>query len=202
MRRPRLEVFFDVSSPWTYLAFVEIEPLVQRTGAELIWKPILVGGVFNAVNESVYQNRANPNPVKARYSAKDLQDWARLRGLKIGMPPPVFPVKSVAAMRGAFFALEQGLLPAYCLALFRSYWGDHNDIGQEVFVREAARNAGLDDDALWAHATSEAGKSQLKATTDELIARGGFGSPTLFVNGDDMYFGNDRLVLVEAALRA
>jgi 2-hydroxychromene-2-carboxylate isomerase len=200
MPKPTLEVFFDVSSPWTYLAFVEIPDLALRTGAELVWKPILVGGVFNAVNETVYASRANPNPVKARYSAKDLQDWARLRGLKIGMPPPVFPVKSVAAMRGAFHALDEGRLVPYCLALFRSYWSDHNDIGQEGFVRAAASEAGLDQDRLWAFATSEEGKARLKATTDELIARGGFGSPTMFVNHDDMYFGNDRLVLVEQAL--
>jgi 2-hydroxychromene-2-carboxylate isomerase len=119
----RLEFFFDCSSPWTYLAFHRIEDVCRETGAELIWRPILVGGVFNAVNSSVYEQRAKPVPAKARYYAKDLRDWARSYGLRIGQPP-VFPVNSVKAMRGAFFALERGVLPAYARAVFETYWGD------------------------------------------------------------------------------
>ena len=76
-----LEFFFDCSSPWTYLAFTRIQPIAARTGATIEWKPILVGGVFNAVNRDVYERRANPDPRKARYSAKDLQVWARLTGI-------------------------------------------------------------------------------------------------------------------------
>ena len=82
----RLEFFFDCSSPWTYLAFHRIEDICRETGAELVWRPILVGGVFNAVNASVYEQRANPVPAKARYYAKDLRDWARSYGLRIGQP--------------------------------------------------------------------------------------------------------------------
>ncbi|MFA7638185.1 MAG: DsbA family protein, partial [Parvibaculum sp.] len=96
----KLEFFFDCSSPWTYLAFSRIEGLVARTGADIIWKPVLVGGIFNAVNESVYEARANPHPVKSRYYNKDLKDWARYCGVEIGRPP-VFPVRSVDAMRAA-----------------------------------------------------------------------------------------------------
>ena len=99
MRRPRLEFFFDCSSPWTYLAFDRIEMLATEVGAELIWRPILVGGVFNAVNRSVYEQRSSPVPAKLHYAIKDLQDWARKYGLHIGAPP-VFPVNSVQAMRG------------------------------------------------------------------------------------------------------
>ena len=80
----RLEFFYDCGSPWTYLAFHKIEDLARAQRAELIWRPILVGGVFNAVNDSVYESRAKPNPRKAKYHAKDLQDWARLYGLTIG----------------------------------------------------------------------------------------------------------------------
>ncbi len=75
-----LEFFFDCSSPWTYLAFTRVQPLAARTGADLVWKPILVGGVFNAVNREVYERRAHPEPRKAAYEAKDLQDWARAPG--------------------------------------------------------------------------------------------------------------------------
>jgi 2-hydroxychromene-2-carboxylate isomerase len=169
----RVEFFFDCSSPWTYLAFDRIEGLCAEAGAELVWKPILVGGVFNSVNPSVYEQRAKPVPAKAHYYLKDLQDWARLYGLKIGQPP-VFPVNSVKAMRGALVADEHGRLPAWARAVFEAYWGQLLDIS----------------------------KARLRANTDELMRRGGFGSPTMFVDGDDMYFGNDRLPLIREALRA
>src|ERR1700685_3249632 len=68
-----LEFFFDVSSPWTYLAFTRIHGVLERTKARIVWKPILVGGVFNAVNQDVYERRANPDPRKASYSGQDFQ---------------------------------------------------------------------------------------------------------------------------------
>jgi 2-hydroxychromene-2-carboxylate isomerase len=195
----RLEFFFDCSSPWTYLAFTRIHDIVARTGAAIVWRPILVGGVFNAVNMDVYERRANPDPRKASYSGKDLQDWARLAGIKIGKPP-VFPVRAVAAMRVVLAADEQGGLIALSRALFEAYWGDLKDISREDVLREACRTAGLEADAILSRAESADIKERLRANTQEVIARGGFGSPTMFVDGDDMYFGNDRLPLVEAAL--
>src|SRR4029079_11404488 len=93
----RVEFFYDYSSPWTYLAFTRIEELCRRHDAELIWRPILVGGIFNTVNPSVYQSRERPVPAKARYMFKDLHDWARLYGITIKFPPSVFPVNSVKA---------------------------------------------------------------------------------------------------------
>ena len=194
-----LEFFFDCSSPWTYLAFTRIHDVVARTGARIVWRPILVGGVFNAVNKDVYERRANPDPRKASYSGKDLQDWARLAGITIGKPP-VFPVRAVAAMRCVLAADEQGRLIELSRALFEAYWRDLKDIGREDVLREACRSAGLDAQAILARADAPDIKDRLRANTEEVIARGGFGSPTMFVDGDDMYFGNDRLPLVEAAL--
>ena len=195
----KLEFFFDCSSPWTYLAFHKIENLVAECGAELIWRPILVGGVFNAVNPSVYQQRESPVPVKMRYYFKDLQDWTRHYGLKIGQPP-VFPVNSVKAMRGAFVALEQGKLPAYARAVFETYWGDLEDISQDAILERIVRRVGIEPDDYFAKIAMPEYKQKLRANTDELVERGGFGSPTMFVDGGDMYFGNDRLELVRAAL--
>jgi 2-hydroxychromene-2-carboxylate isomerase len=194
-----LEFFFDCSSPWTYLAFHRIEDLAREAGAELVWRPILVGGVFNAVNPSVYEQRAAPEPAKARYYAKDLQDWARLYGLTIGWPS-IFPVNSVRAMRGCLAAQERGRLPAFARAVFEAYWRDDRDISQEPVLAQLAERAGLDPGELLARIQEPELKQRLRANTDELIARGGFGSPTLFVDGSDMYFGNDRLVLVREAL--
>ncbi|HEY2707333.1 MAG TPA: 2-hydroxychromene-2-carboxylate isomerase [Caulobacteraceae bacterium] len=195
-----IEVFFDCSSPWTYLAFHNIQPLAADFGAEITWRPILVGGVFNTVNPSVYEGRANPVPVKARYSGKDLQDWARLAGLKIKMPPSVFPVNSVKAMRMCLVLAPRREFIPFATAVFEAYWGDDRDISQDAVLREICGRCGLDADALLAAQADDAIKARLRANTDEVMARGGFGSPTIFVGQTDMYFGNDRLPLVRAAL--
>lgn len=197
-----LEFFFDCSSPWTYLAFSQIEAVAKRTEVKLEWRPILVGGVFNTVNQSVYEQRANPVPAKAKYHAKDLQDWARHYGIAINWPS-VFPVKSVDAMRGAIVADGQGKLPSYVARVFEAYWGEGKDISQEDVLKAVVVEVGLDPDAFWSQVKSDSIKARLKENTEDLIARGGYGSPTMFVEGNDMYFGNDRLELVEAAcLRA
>jgi 2-hydroxychromene-2-carboxylate isomerase len=197
----RIEFFFDCSSPWTYLAFENIQPLAAAHGAEIVWRPFLVGGVFNTVNPSVYESRAAPVPAKAAYMRKDLADWARLAGLAIKWTPTVFPVNSVKAMRGCLVAEPRGLLIDFARAVFQAYWGDDLDISQDEVLERIAARVGLADDLLERAGAPEI-KAALRANTDELIARGGFGSPTIFVNGADMYFGNDRLELVAAALDA
>ncbi|MYE25055.1 MAG: 2-hydroxychromene-2-carboxylate isomerase [Gammaproteobacteria bacterium] len=194
-----VEFFFDCSSPWTYLGFEQIQRTLARgveSGAvELVWRPFLVGGVFNTVNPSVYEGRAKPVPVKARHYAKDLADWARYVGIRIGSPP-VFPVNSVKAMRGAFFAEEQGVLVPYARRVFERYWGDLADVSQDDVLEGIVGEVGLDATAFFAAIRSDGYKARLRANTDELIERGGYGSPTMFVDSDDMYFGNDRIPLV------
>ena len=194
----RLEFYFDCSSPWTYLAFENALTLFGAAAVEIVWKPILVGGLFNTVNPSVYANRANPVPVKANYAQKDLQDWARYVGIEIGSPP-VFPVNSVKAMRGAFVARERGCLVPYARAVFRTYWTELADISQDAVLTPIVAAVGLDPVDFFARINSEPYKAELRATTDELIARGGFGSPTFFL-GEDLYFGNDRLLLIQHKL--
>lgn len=195
-----LEFFFDCSSPWTYLAFESLQPLAERYDLNVVYKPILVGGVFNSVNPSVYQNRENPIPPKARYYQKDLQDWARYVGVEIGQPP-VFPVNSVKVMRGCLVAEEEGRLVPFARRVFQRYWGELADISQDEEVRSIAQAAELDPDALMEKIGQPEYKNRLRENTDEVIRRGGFGSPTMFLDGDDMYFGNDRLQLIEAKLR-
>jgi 2-hydroxychromene-2-carboxylate isomerase len=195
----KLEFFFDCSSPWTYLAFTRIHDIIARTRAETVWCPILVGGVFNAVNQDVYERRANPDPRKASYSGKDLQDWARLAGIQIGKPQP-FPVNAVLEMRCCLAAQEKGKLIPFAREAFKAYWGDLKDVSKPEVIAQVCRAAGLNPEEILARAAAQDIKDRLRANTEELIARGGFGSPTMFVNGDDMYFGNDRLPLVEAAL--
>ena len=201
MATQTLEFFYDCSSPWTYLAFHKIEELAAETGAELLWKPILVGGVFNAVNDSVYEQRAKAGGRKLHYYLKDLGDWAKLYGLEIGSPP-VFPVNSVKGMRGAFVAADHGKIAEYSRALFEAYWGELLDISQDSVLGDIVDRVGLDGGQFFKKIASDEYKAKLRANTDELIERGGFGSPTIFVGDNDMYFGNDRLPLVKAALQS
>ena len=193
-----IEFFFDCSSPWTYLAFHNIQPLAKELGADISWRPILVGGIFNTVNPSVYASREKPVPLKQRYMLKDLADWARSAGLAIKMPPTVFPVNSVKAMRGCIF-LGKDMVP-FARAVFEAYWGEDKDISQDAVLADICKRVGVDAEKLFAGIGQQAIKDQLKANTEECAARGGFGSPTIFLDKTDMYFGNDRLPLIREAL--
>ena len=194
-----IEFFFDCSSPWTYLAFHNIQPLTDELKEAIQWRPVLVGGIFNAVNPSVYAQRDKPVPAKAAYMLKDMQDWANAAGLKIVMPPKVFPVNSVKAMRGCLWLEPQGKLLAFASAVFEAYWSREEDISQDAVLLKICQSMGVDGAEFLAGIAQPAIKEQLKSNTEEVIRRGGFGSPTLFL-GDDMYFGNDRLVLLRAAI--
>jgi 2-hydroxychromene-2-carboxylate isomerase len=197
-----IEFFFDCSSPWTYLAFHNIQPLAKEFGIEISWRPILVGGIFNTVNPSVYASREAPVPLKARYMKKDLADWARSAGLAIKMPPTVFPVNSVKAMRGCIWRSQesgQQMLP-FARAVFETYWGGDKDISQDAVLTEICTSLGIDPAKFFAGIGEQAIKDQLKTNTEEVVARGGFGSPTIFVDKSDMYFGNDRMPLIREAL--
>lgn len=195
-----IETFFDCSSPWTYLAFHNLQPLARELDEEIAWRPILVGGIFNTINPTVYANRERPVPAKARYMLKDLRDWSRQAGLTIHMPPTVFPVNSVKVMRACLVLEPHGKLVDFARAAFEIYWAEDQDLSRDEVVREICVRAGVDPDLVFEGIARPEIKDELKANTQELIARGGFGSPTMFVDGDDMYFGNDRLELVRAAV--
>jgi 2-hydroxychromene-2-carboxylate isomerase len=192
--------FFFGSSPWTYLAFHNIQPMAAELGVPIAWRPILVGGIFNTVNPSVYASRENPVPAKAAYMREDLADWARAAGLKIVFPPRVFPVISVKVMRACLLLEADGKLTAFARAVFEAYWGNDEDISQDEVLARVASRAGVDPAYLFAGLGEQAVKDKLRTNTEELMRRGGFGSPTMFVGGVDMFFGNDRLALVRAAV--
>ena len=199
---PQLECFFDCSSPWTYLGFHNIQPLAADLGVEITWRPILVGGLFNTINPSVYASRENPVPAKQTYMHKDLQDWARYSGINIRWPMSIFPINSVKAMRGCIAADRQGKLVPYARGVFEAYWGLDRDITQDDLLAEIALAAGLDPNEISTAIGSDKIKAELKANGEDLAQRGGYGSPTFFVNGNDMYFGNDRIPLIHSSLKA
>ena len=195
-----LDFYFDCSSPWTYLGFESLQSMLERHPLlQVTYKPILVGGVFNTVNPSVYENRANPVKVKQQYYVKDLQDWAQHVGIVIGQPP-VFPVNSVKAMRGAFYAMEENRLTEYARHVFSAYWTELRDISLDQELVKIVAEVGLDETTFFTKINDQTYKDKLKANTEELIQRGGYGSPTFFLDGDDMFFGNDRLQLIEAKI--
>ena len=204
-KTPDFEFFYDCSSPWTYFAFVRIQPLMAELNIPIRWRPILVGGIFNTVNQEVYSSREamfnNPDGPRPRYYAKDIGDWADYCGVTI-RTPAAHPISSVKAMRGAFYAEEQGLLVPYSTAVFETYWGgDNPDIAVDEVLLGICDRVGVDADGFFRAINDQHYKDLLRQNTDEVIARGAYGSPTMFINGDDMYFGNDRLPLVEHRLR-
>lgn len=196
-----IEFFFDCSSPWTYLAFHNIQPLAKEFGEEISWRPILVGGIFNSINPSVYASREQPVQAKVDYQKKDIADWARSAGLTIKMRPTVFPVNSVKAMRGCIWLAGEGKLLPFARAAFETYWGEDRDISQDAVLTEVCNRVGVEPEKFFTGIGQQSIKDQLKANTDEVIARGGFGSPTIFLDKTDMYFGNDRLPLIREALQ-
>jgi len=195
-----IEFFFDCSSPWTYMAFHNLQPMARDLGVEVRWRPILVGGIFNSVNPSVYEFRTRGLPAKQLYQLKDLQDWARKAGLTIRFPPAVFPVNSVKAMRGCLLLEPEGKLLPFASEVFAAYWTHGRDISQDEVLADLCTRVGVERPRFFEGIAQPEIKARLKANTDEIIARGGFGSPTMFVGGDDMYFGNDRLQLVRDAV--
>ena len=198
-----VDFFFDVSSPWTYLAFRNIQPMAQELNVAINWRPVLVGGIFNTVNQRMYASREDSTSPRNRYVLKDLQDCARQTGIAIVFPPKVFPVNSVKAMRGCIWlardAKNQSQYLAFVEAAFAAYFTRQEDISQDAVLVSICSQTGVDADAFMAGITQPDIKQALKANTDEAIQRGAFGVPSFFV-GDDMYFGNDRLDLLRLAV--
>lgn len=202
MGQERIEFFYDLSSPWTYLAFHNLQGVLQRTASTVRLRPILVGGVFNAVNQSVYAAREATDNPKLKHAWRVMRDWAALAGVEINFPSQWHPAKSVNAMRMACTLVDdQPALNKFTKAAFESYFGRQENLDDADVLVAVANSVGLDGDAMREKAQSDDVKALLRANTEEVIERGGYGSPTIFVDKSRMYFGNDQLPLVEFALK-
>lgn len=192
-----VEFFFDLSSPWTRLAFANIRPTLDGLDHAISWRPFLVGGVFNAVNPAVYESRKPENAARLARSFGWLKQWAELAGVGMNFPSQYHPVKSVHAMRFAC-ALEddQAALERFTHAAFEAYFTHARNLDDPEVLVAIANEAGFDGAALAERSTSAEIKDRLRANTEEAISRGAYGSPTIFVAGEHMYFGNDQLPLV------
>jgi 2-hydroxychromene-2-carboxylate isomerase len=145
MADERIEFFYDLSSPWTYLAFANLGGVLERTGASARLRPILVGGVFNAVNQSVYAAREAADNPKLKHSWRVLKDWAALAGVELHFPSQFHPAKSVNAMRMACaLADDQPALAGFTKAAFESYFGAQENLDDPDVLVAVANSVGLD----------------------------------------------------------
>ncbi len=200
-----IEFFFDLSSPWTRLAFHNIQPLAAKRNVTIRWRPMLLGGVFNAVNPSVYAARENPDDRKFTHGFTVLPEWAELAGVRMNFPSEHHPVRSVHAMRCCcVLEDDQEALHRFATAAFEAYFGDQRNLDDPEILTAIANETGFDGAALLAQAQDREVKDRLRADTQEAIDRGAYGSPSIFVpdgqGGERLYFGNDQLPLVAQAL--
>lgn len=192
----RVEFFFDVGSPASYLAWTQLPSLCEQAGAELVYRPMLLGGVFQATGN------ASPAavPVKGAYTRRDLARYARRYGVTLN-DNPFFPIITLMLMRGAVGIQmhKPERFQDYLRAVFKALWIDALDLNQPALAAAVLRDGGFDVDEVMALGNSPDVKAALRATTDEAVARGVFGAPTMFV-GDEMFFGQDRLDFVREAI--
>jgi 2-hydroxychromene-2-carboxylate isomerase len=192
-----LEFFYDLSSPWTRLAFHNLPGVLQGLDVRVRLRPFLVGGVFNAVNAGVYAARADATSGRMKLSQAWLEEWARLAGVPMNFPSPFHPLKSVHAMR-ACCVLEddQDVLRRFSEACFDAYFRAQRNLDDPAVLAAIAGDCGLDGVALVEAATQQPAKDRLRANTQDAIDRGAYGSPSIFVDRAHLYFGNDQLPLV------
>ena len=191
-----VEFLFDFGSPASYLAYKRIPQLVARTGAQVDYVPMLLGGVFKATGN------ASPAtvPAKGRWMNADLARWAKRYGTPFNRNP-FFPINTLHLMRGATGLIEDVRFMAYCDVVFDAMWLEPKNLGDPAELAPVIRRAGVEPDDFRALVEREDVKARLKATTESAVARGAFGAPTFFV-GEEMFFGQDRMDFVEEALAA
>jgi 2-hydroxychromene-2-carboxylate isomerase len=192
-----LEFFFDLVSPYSYLASTQLDALAERTGARVLWRPFLLGAVFKAT-ENVSPATI---PAKGLYLLKDFGDWSRHYGLPALQLPEIFPFNSLLLQRLALVADEQGRLPVFGHRMYRAIYQENRDVTSAEEVTALLAEEGMDAKAYLARAEAAEIKDRLKANVEEAVRRGAFGAPTFFI-GEEMFVGNDRLMFVEKALRA
>ena len=181
-----IEFFFDVVSPYSYLGAVQVARSSLLAHAQ--WRPFLLGGLLKATGNQP----PIAVPAKVRYMTADLKRLFHYYDTPYQFPS-VFPVNPLTAMRALCAAKPEDIKPL-ALKLFAAYWGANRNISDNAVLAEL-----LPADLL-ARAEEGSVKALLKANTDEAVQRGAFGAPTFFI-GDDMYFGEDRVFLLEHALK-
>jgi len=190
-----VEFFFDFGSPYSYLAYKALPGIAAARGAQIVWRPMLLGGVFKATGN----HSPGEIPAKSTWLQHDLQRWAARYGA-VFRHNPHFPINTLVLMRGAAGMQLRGTdFAKYVETVFRAMWEDQRNLGDAAEIAAVLRQADFDDQAFLALVNDAAVKQQLKQNTEEAVARGVFGAPTFFV-GDEMFWGQDRLDFVAEAL--
>jgi 2-hydroxychromene-2-carboxylate isomerase len=198
-RMTKLQFWYDFSSPWTYLAATQIEVVAERAGAELAWRPFLLGALFKQIGTHDVP-LLQMSEAKRRYAARDLHYWASHWGVPFQFATR-FPMRTVTALRLALLAGDK--IAPVSRDLFRALWVDDRDLNDEAVLSEILDAHGLDPKATLARTQDPEIKQQLIANTTEAVERGVFGAPTFIVEqaeGDLLFWGQDRLDFVERAL--
>jgi 2-hydroxychromene-2-carboxylate isomerase len=192
-----IELFFDVGSSYSYLAATQMEKVTARSGVPVRWRPFLLGAVFKATGNDLPIRV----PTKARWMIHDMTLWAHHYGIPFRVPSrfPLNTLRTQRALAGVERSAQAAVLPAFALALYRAYWADDQDVTTDAVIGAAATSAGLDAATVLAAIDAQETKDLLRATTDEAVKRGAFGAPAMFV-GDALFWGNDRLPLLEQYL--
>jgi 2-hydroxychromene-2-carboxylate isomerase len=191
----KIEFFYDFASPYSYLAATQIEGVAKRCEAEVIWKPFGLGFLFKAVGNQMPASL----PPKAAYMIKDLALWAEYYNVPYKWPS-IFPINSIAALRAVLAVEDQAKLKKFSLAIYEAFWANNKDISQKEIIAEIADQTGLDGKAIIEATADQKVKDRLKDNTDEAVKRGAFGAPTIYA-GDHMFWGNDRLEMLEYYLK-
>ena len=191
-----LEYYFDFGSPAAYLASTQLAALAADTDATVIWRPMLLGGVFVATG-----NRSPASiPAKGQYIFRDFARFAQRYGAVLNTNP-FFPINTITLMRIAtgLQLRQDARFMDYCRAMYRAIWVDAQNMNDPATVAKVLQESGFDPAALLAMAAEQPVKDKLKADTEAAVARGVFGAPTFFV-GEQMFWGQDRLDFVREAL--
>ncbi|MCP5165316.1 MAG: 2-hydroxychromene-2-carboxylate isomerase [Pseudomonadales bacterium] len=191
----QLDFYFDFGSPTAYLAYRRLRQLAGQYPLQVNYHPMLLGGVFKATGN----NSPVAVPAKGKYMLEqDLPRFARRYGVPLEFNPH-FPINTLNLMRGAIAAQQLDCFEQYAGAVYTAFWVQRENMGEPEVVGTVLAAAGLDAAALLQRAQEPAVKAQLVSDTEEAVARGVFGAPTMFMNGQ-MYFGQDRLDFIEEAL--
>ena len=193
-----LEFLFDFGGPNSYLAHKSLPEICARAGAELVYVPILLGGLFKLTNNQAPMMRYAETPAKRNYEMLEFDRFVKAHALPFKMNPR-FPINSLYLMRGAVAAQQLACFALYVDTVMAAMWEDGRDMGEAKIVRQVLDSAGLNSAALLALADDPDVKAELMANTEAAAKRGAFGVPTFFV-GEEMFWGKERLGQVEAAL--
>jgi len=197
----KVEFHFDFGSPNAYLAELVLPEIERRTGVKFDYVPVLLGGVYKATGNMSPFDSLRGIKNKPEYNALETQRFLRRHNITKFKPNPFFPVNTLTLMRGAIAAQFEGLFEGYFRTAYHHMWVEPKKMDDPQVFREAFISSGVDIDRLVARAQQDDVKKKLIENTSDAVARGSFGSPTLFV-GNEIFFGKDSLRDVEEEIVA